>query len=211
MSRWCSRCSPTCSGGRVSCRPCSRCAQSLWVSPLLQFASRRAAGHAAHFPHRAARVHRCGGVASCRGRARPGRHVDLRGAARGDHGRLCAGGFEFQRHGDGAGGIGRRMGASLQGFISTGGAALVAALIGRSYHGSIVPIPRGALFGGLIALACVLVAERGRLFRPPSCRAVGSRVRALSGVEQGIQALSGSGARQGLEAAVTRRSPRRRA
>ena len=58
------------------------------------------------------------------------------------------------------------MGASLQGFISTGGAALVAALIGRSYHGSIVPIPRGALFGSLIALACVLVAERGRLFRP---------------------------------------------
>jgi DHA1 family bicyclomycin/chloramphenicol resistance-like MFS transporter len=57
------------------------------------------------------------------------------------------------------------MGASLQGFISTGGAALVAALIGRSYHGSIVPIPRGALYCGLLALACVVAAERGRLFR----------------------------------------------
>jgi len=57
------------------------------------------------------------------------------------------------------------MGASLQGFISTGGAALVAALIGRAYHGSIVPIPRGALCCGLLALACVLAAERGRLFR----------------------------------------------
>jgi DHA1 family bicyclomycin/chloramphenicol resistance-like MFS transporter len=57
------------------------------------------------------------------------------------------------------------IGASLQGFISTGAAALVAALIGRSYHGSIVPIPRGALCCGLIALVCVLAAERGRLFR----------------------------------------------
>ena len=57
------------------------------------------------------------------------------------------------------------MGASLQGCISTGAAALVAALIGRAYHGSIVPIPRGALCCGLIALACVLAAERGRLFR----------------------------------------------
>jgi DHA1 family bicyclomycin/chloramphenicol resistance-like MFS transporter len=57
------------------------------------------------------------------------------------------------------------IGASLQGFISTGAAALVAALIGRSYHGSIVPIPAGALGCGLIGLACVLAAERGRLFR----------------------------------------------
>ena len=57
------------------------------------------------------------------------------------------------------------MGASLQGFISTGGAAFVAALIGRSYHGSVVPLPRGALCCGLIALVCVLAAERGQLFR----------------------------------------------
>jgi DHA1 family bicyclomycin/chloramphenicol resistance-like MFS transporter len=57
------------------------------------------------------------------------------------------------------------MGASLQGFISTGAAALVAALIGRSYRGSIVPIPKGALCCGLIALICVFAAERGRLFR----------------------------------------------
>ena len=57
------------------------------------------------------------------------------------------------------------IGASLQGFISTGAAALVAALIGHSYHGSIVPIPGGALCCSLIALGCVLAAERGRLFR----------------------------------------------
>ena len=57
------------------------------------------------------------------------------------------------------------IGASLQGFISTGAAAFVAALIGRSYHGSIVPIPGGTLCCSLIALGCVLAAERGRLFR----------------------------------------------
>jgi DHA1 family bicyclomycin/chloramphenicol resistance-like MFS transporter len=55
--------------------------------------------------------------------------------------------------------------ASLQGFISTGAAALVAALIGRSYHGSVLPVPGGALCCSLISLACVLAAERGRLFR----------------------------------------------
>ena len=57
------------------------------------------------------------------------------------------------------------MGASLQGFISTSAAALVAAWIGHAYRGSIVPIPRGAVCCGLIALACVLAAERGRLFQ----------------------------------------------
>ena len=57
------------------------------------------------------------------------------------------------------------MGASLQGFISTSAAALVAAWIGHTYRGSIVPIPRGAVCCGLIALACVLAAERGRLFQ----------------------------------------------
>jgi DHA1 family bicyclomycin/chloramphenicol resistance-like MFS transporter len=57
------------------------------------------------------------------------------------------------------------MGASLQGCISTGAAAIVAALIGHAYRGSIVPIPRGAVCCGLIALLCVLAAERGRLFR----------------------------------------------
>jgi MFS transporter, DHA1 family, multidrug resistance protein len=57
------------------------------------------------------------------------------------------------------------IGASLQGFISTGAAALVGAIIGRQFHGSTVPLAGGALCCGLLALICVLAAERGRLFR----------------------------------------------
>jgi DHA1 family bicyclomycin/chloramphenicol resistance-like MFS transporter len=58
------------------------------------------------------------------------------------------------------------IGASLQGFISTTGAALVAALIGRQFNFSVVPLAAGALACGLLSLACVLRAEQGRLFRP---------------------------------------------
>jgi MFS transporter, DHA1 family, multidrug resistance protein len=57
------------------------------------------------------------------------------------------------------------IGASLQGFISTGAAAFVGAVIGRQFNGSTVPLVRGALCCGLIALAFVLLAEKGRLFR----------------------------------------------
>jgi DHA1 family bicyclomycin/chloramphenicol resistance-like MFS transporter len=55
--------------------------------------------------------------------------------------------------------------ASLQGFISTFGAALVGALIGREFNGTTLPLAAGALLCGLASLACVLGAERGRLFR----------------------------------------------
>jgi MFS transporter, DHA1 family, multidrug resistance protein len=58
------------------------------------------------------------------------------------------------------------IGASLQGFISTTGAALVATLIGRQFNFSVVPLAAGALACGLLSLACVLRAEQGRLFRP---------------------------------------------
>ena len=58
------------------------------------------------------------------------------------------------------------IGASLQGFISTTGAALVATLIGRQFNSSVVPLAAGALACGLLSLACVLRAEQGRLFRP---------------------------------------------
>jgi DHA1 family bicyclomycin/chloramphenicol resistance-like MFS transporter len=57
------------------------------------------------------------------------------------------------------------IGASLQGFISTGAAALVGAVIGREFNGSTVPLAGGALSCGLIALIFVLYAEKGRLFR----------------------------------------------
>lgn len=57
------------------------------------------------------------------------------------------------------------IGASLQGFLSTFMGALLSALIGRQFNGSTVPLAGGALCAGLAALALVLWAENGRLFR----------------------------------------------
>jgi MFS transporter, DHA1 family, multidrug resistance protein len=57
------------------------------------------------------------------------------------------------------------VGASLQGFISTGTGAVIGALIGRQYHGGTSTLTGGAAICGLTALALVLMAERGRLFR----------------------------------------------
>ncbi len=58
------------------------------------------------------------------------------------------------------------IGAALQGFISTIGAALVGAAIGRHFHGTTMPVAAGALCTGLVALLFALWAERWRLFRP---------------------------------------------
>jgi MFS transporter, DHA1 family, multidrug resistance protein len=58
------------------------------------------------------------------------------------------------------------IGAALQGFISTVGAALLGAAIGRQFHGTTMPLASGALYSGLAALLFVLWAERWRLFRP---------------------------------------------
>ncbi|MGA2189489.1 MAG: multidrug effflux MFS transporter [Steroidobacteraceae bacterium] len=57
------------------------------------------------------------------------------------------------------------IGASLQGFISTIGGALAGAAIGRWFNGTTLPLAAGALGCGLLSLACVLLAEKGRLFR----------------------------------------------
>ena len=56
--------------------------------------------------------------------------------------------------------------ASLQGFVSTLGGAIGGVLIGQAYDGTTVPLYAGFLIGGLLALVIVLVAERGRMFRP---------------------------------------------
>ena len=64
------------------------------------------------------------------------------------------------------------IGASLQGFVSTFGGALVGAAIGRSFDGSTVPLAAGCLGCGLAALVFVLLAERGRLFRSQNSAAV---------------------------------------
>lgn len=55
--------------------------------------------------------------------------------------------------------------ASLQGFISTFGAALIGALIGHFFDGTTLPLAAGALACGVATLLCVLLGERGRLFR----------------------------------------------
>jgi DHA1 family bicyclomycin/chloramphenicol resistance-like MFS transporter len=57
------------------------------------------------------------------------------------------------------------IGASLQGFVSTLGGALVGALIGRLFNGTILPLAAGSLCCGVAGLLFVLLAERGRLFR----------------------------------------------
>jgi MFS transporter, DHA1 family, multidrug resistance protein len=57
--------------------------------------------------------------------------------------------------------------ASLQGVISTIGGAAIGSLIGHQWSGSIVFLPLGSACCGVLAFACVLVAERARLFRHP--------------------------------------------
>ena len=54
--------------------------------------------------------------------------------------------------------------ASVQGFVSTFGGALVGAAVGRHYDGSTLPLAVGAMCCGLASLLFVLYAERGRLF-----------------------------------------------
>lgn len=56
--------------------------------------------------------------------------------------------------------------SSFQGFVSMVGASLIGFVIGQGFNGTVVPIVAGYLLCGLCALAAVLVAERGRLFRP---------------------------------------------
>jgi DHA1 family bicyclomycin/chloramphenicol resistance-like MFS transporter len=57
------------------------------------------------------------------------------------------------------------IGASLQGFVSTLGGALVGALIGRLFDGTAVPLAAGSLGCGLASLLFVLLAEKGKLFK----------------------------------------------
>lgn len=56
--------------------------------------------------------------------------------------------------------------ASVQGFISTVGGALIGAWIGDHFNGTTLPLTAGTLVSGIAILICVLLAERGRLLRP---------------------------------------------
>src|SRR5271165_1143203 len=57
------------------------------------------------------------------------------------------------------------VGACLQGFVSTLGGALVGALIGRQFNGTVLPLAAGSFVCGAASLLFVLLAEKGRLFR----------------------------------------------
>jgi DHA1 family bicyclomycin/chloramphenicol resistance-like MFS transporter len=56
------------------------------------------------------------------------------------------------------------VGASVQGFVTTCGGAVVASAIGRQFAESTVALTGGALVCGLVSLLVVLIGERGRLF-----------------------------------------------
>jgi MFS transporter, DHA1 family, multidrug resistance protein len=57
--------------------------------------------------------------------------------------------------------------SSLVGATQIAGGALLGALLDRLYDGSLLPLATGFLVLGTVALAAVLVAERGRLFAGP--------------------------------------------
>lgn len=56
--------------------------------------------------------------------------------------------------------------SSVQGFVQTLGGGLVGAGIGQAFDGTIVPLTAGYFIAGVLAFAMVLIAEKGKLFRP---------------------------------------------
>ena len=54
--------------------------------------------------------------------------------------------------------------AAAFGFIQTVGGALIGSYTGQHFNGTTVPAATGYFAMGLLALACILVAERGKLF-----------------------------------------------
>jgi DHA1 family bicyclomycin/chloramphenicol resistance-like MFS transporter len=54
--------------------------------------------------------------------------------------------------------------SSVFGFLQTVGGATIGAFIGAHYDGTVVPTAAGYFILSLIAIGCVLIAEKGRLF-----------------------------------------------
>jgi DHA1 family bicyclomycin/chloramphenicol resistance-like MFS transporter len=54
--------------------------------------------------------------------------------------------------------------SSVQGFISTTGGALLGFLVGQQFDGTTLPLGIGFTLFALLAIVCVLFAEKGRLF-----------------------------------------------
>lgn len=55
--------------------------------------------------------------------------------------------------------------SSILGFTQTVGGAILGALIGQAFDGTIVPLTAGHFFFGILALLLVLFGERGKLFQ----------------------------------------------
>lgn len=54
--------------------------------------------------------------------------------------------------------------SSVFGFIQTVGGALIGSYTGQHFNGTVTPVAAGYFIPGLLALGCVLIAERGKLF-----------------------------------------------
>lgn len=54
--------------------------------------------------------------------------------------------------------------SAVFGFVQTVGGALLGLFIGRMYDGTLGPIAAGYMVMGVLALVCVLIAEKGKLF-----------------------------------------------
>ncbi|WP_246739515.1 multidrug effflux MFS transporter [Martelella sp. HB161492] len=58
------------------------------------------------------------------------------------------------------------IGSSVLGFTGTAGSALLGSLVGLSFNGTTTPLITGFFCFGVATLAVVVIAERGKLFRP---------------------------------------------
>jgi DHA1 family bicyclomycin/chloramphenicol resistance-like MFS transporter len=61
--------------------------------------------------------------------------------------------------------------SSVFGFMQTAGGAAIGGTIAYIYNGTVVPIAAGFFFLSLISIGCILIAEKGKLFRavnPPT-------------------------------------------
>ncbi|MDR3471760.1 MAG: multidrug effflux MFS transporter [Devosia sp.] len=54
--------------------------------------------------------------------------------------------------------------SSVFGFLQTVGGALIGSYTGQHFDGTVAPVATGFLTIGLVTLACILLAEKGRLF-----------------------------------------------
>ncbi len=57
-------------------------------------------------------------------------------------------------------------GSSFIGFFTTGGAAILGAIVGQHFNDTVIPLALGYLVFSGIALVAVFITERGKLFQP---------------------------------------------